>query len=143
MNAFRDCSGLKSITISNSVTTIGEYAFNDCERIASITSMITEPFDINDNVFMSAIYATATLKVPFGSKAKYQAAGGWKDFVNIVELGDVNGDNTISITDAVAILDFLSDQEPENFNVAVADMDGDGEITVSDAIFILNMILND
>ena len=59
-----------------------------------------------------------------------------------MELGDVNGDNTISITDAVAILDFLSDKEPENFNVAVADMDGDGEITVSDAILILNMILN-
>lgn len=145
-DVFHDDSGITSITIPSGVTFIGDRVFFDCNGMISVTSLAADPIDISKSkeVFAAAcsIYENATLKVPFGSKAKYQAAGGWKDFVNIVELGDVNGDNMISITDAVAILDFLSDKEPENFNVAVADMDGDGEITVSDAILILNMILN-
>ena len=35
--AFEDCSGLTSITIPNSVTSIGQYAFEDCSGLTSIT----------------------------------------------------------------------------------------------------------
>jgi len=35
--AFRDCTGLKSITIPNSVTSIGEGAFTNCTGLTSIT----------------------------------------------------------------------------------------------------------
>ena len=34
--AFSDCSGLTSVTIPNSVTSIGDYAFNGCWRLTSI-----------------------------------------------------------------------------------------------------------
>ena len=35
--AFKDCSGLTSVTIPNSVTSIGSYAFNNCSGLTSIT----------------------------------------------------------------------------------------------------------
>ena len=35
--AFRDCSGLTSVTIPNSVTAIGEYAFYGCSGLTSVT----------------------------------------------------------------------------------------------------------
>jgi len=35
--AFEDCSGLTSITIPNSVTSIGDYAFQNCSGLTSIT----------------------------------------------------------------------------------------------------------
>ena len=35
--AFRDCEGLTSITIPNSVTSIGSSAFEDCDGLTSIT----------------------------------------------------------------------------------------------------------
>lgn len=35
--AFRDCTGLTSITIGNSVTSIGESAFLDCSSLTSVT----------------------------------------------------------------------------------------------------------
>ena len=36
-DAFESCSGLTSITIPNSVTSIGEYAFNYCSGLTSVT----------------------------------------------------------------------------------------------------------
>jgi hypothetical protein len=36
-NAFYCCGSLTSITIPNSVTSIGPYAFHCCESLASIT----------------------------------------------------------------------------------------------------------
>ena len=35
-SAFRDCTGLTSMTIPNSVTSIGQYAFNDCTGLDSV-----------------------------------------------------------------------------------------------------------
>ena len=35
--AFQHCSGLTSVNIGNSVTSIGEYAFDDCSGLTSIT----------------------------------------------------------------------------------------------------------
>ncbi len=34
--AFSDCSGLASVTIGNSVTSIGESAFNGCNKLKEV-----------------------------------------------------------------------------------------------------------
>ena len=38
--------------------------------------------------FYSSNYTNATLYVPYGTKAKYLATDGWKNFVNIVEMDE-------------------------------------------------------
>ena len=90
-DAFHDDSGITSITIPSGVTFIGDKAFFDCNGMISVTSLAAEPIDISESeeVFTAAIsiYENATLYVPFGSKAKYQTAEGWKNFVHIEELG--------------------------------------------------------
>ena len=83
--AFRDCSGLTSITIPNSVTSIGDYAFFDCSDLTSIISDINNPFVIPENVFSSETYTKATLTVPYGTKTKYQSTNYWNEFAKIVE----------------------------------------------------------
>ena len=46
--AFEDCSSLTSVTISDSVTSIGEYAFKDCINLISKHANY-KAFDIIDN----------------------------------------------------------------------------------------------
>jgi len=86
--AFGGCEELTSITIPASVTTFGNYAFFGCDNLEEIHSEIVQPSAINATVFGNTdIFTTATLYVPAGTKAQYQATDGWKDFRNIVEQG--------------------------------------------------------
>ena len=100
--AFQSC-GLTSITIPNSVTYIGNCAFYNCSGLTSIISKIQNPFVIEDGVFSNKdIYATATLTVPKGTKAAYQATEGWNKFANIVEEGAT--DEVVFTSDGVTYL---------------------------------------
>lgn len=93
--AFYGCIGLNSLTIPNSVTYLGYDAFTGCKGLTEIYSMITNPlggycwYGVNKDI---------PLYVPVGTKAKYQATAGWKEFTNIIEI-DVSTQNTLFMDD--------------------------------------------
>ena len=86
-DAFFSCSGLTSVTITNSVTYIGDRAFEYCSGLTSVTVEAKTPIDVSENVFSNR--ANATLYVPVGCKAAYEAADYWKEFKEIRELEPV------------------------------------------------------
>ena len=94
MYAFSGCYGLKSITLPNSVTSIGIKAFCGCTGLTSVISLIESPFQLDESVFSYIytssvyylIYEEATLYVPKGKKEVYSKTDGWKLFQNIIEL---------------------------------------------------------
>lgn len=59
-----------------------------------------------------------------------------------VQLADTNGDGNVTITDAVAIVNYILGNPPAGFKSEAADVNGDGKISITDAVAIVNMILN-
>ena len=92
-DAFSTCAGMTSVTIPNSVKSIGCNAFESCIGMTEVRSLIEEPFPIAESAFQNwdggtgYLFTDATLYVPFGTKAKYEAQEGWRQFKNIVEMG--------------------------------------------------------
>ena len=95
VGAFFHCYSLNSIIIPHSVRSIGQEAFYACRSLTSVISQIEEPFEIADDVFKSynevtyeSFFTSATLYVPKGQKAHYEATTGWSNFKEIVELSN-------------------------------------------------------
>ena len=97
--AFNNCSSLTSITIPSSVTSIGEYAFSECNSVKVVNSKISEPFDMSWSVF-NGWQHNATLVVPVGKVNAYKEKSGWNGFAFVVEEGQTTYDVPQEQTDA-------------------------------------------
>lgn len=82
---FYNIKTLKSVTIGNSVTNIGEFAFKECDMITSIYLLGATPPAVNSNSFANYHYVNTTVYVPQGSLSVYQSADFWKNFWDIQE----------------------------------------------------------
>ncbi|MDR1499426.1 MAG: leucine-rich repeat domain-containing protein [Tannerellaceae bacterium] len=91
--SFSYCGGLTSITIPSSVTTIGEWAFAFCDLLRDMTVSWPTPQSVNleGDLFMATDLAGATLHVPPGTRALYQAHKVWGGFGAIIEEGKGEG----------------------------------------------------
>ena len=56
--------------------------------------------------------------------------------------GDANGDGKVTITDAVAVVNYTLGNASSNFVFEAADVNDDSKITITDAVGIVNIILN-
>lgn len=55
--------------------------------------------------------------------------------------GDVNGDNSINISDVVLLIDFVLGKDPQQFNMNAADTNMDGNVDISDVVRLIDRIL--
>ena len=72
--------------------------------------------------------------IPAGWAVEESAAG--------IMAGDANGDGNVTITDAVAIVNYILGNKSDAFVFDVADVNHDGFITISDAVGVVNIILS-
>ena len=72
--------------ISNSLESIGEKAFADCEKIKEIKIGLEKPIRGAANIFADAVYDNAVLYVPTGTKSLYEKREPWNLFFDIVEM---------------------------------------------------------
>ena len=110
-----NCASLTSVTIPSSVTKMYS-PFSGCSNLTSVTTFAEEPVAIytgfpNAANSMSNSIGNATLYVPKGSKAAYEAADYWKAFKEIVEIEDENpvlkdGDTFTAKTEGGNVLTF-------------------------------------
>ena len=82
--AFGGCTSLTSVTIPNSVTSIGSWAFYGCSNLASITIERTTPPTLSANVFTST-NPNLVIYVPAESVDTYKAASGWSSYASRIQ----------------------------------------------------------
>jgi len=79
-DTFKGCRSLTSITIPNSVTQIGTDAFLNCNSLTSINCLSVVPPTMSNNVFGGVPIASVCLYVPQPVIAAYNSADIWKNF---------------------------------------------------------------
>ncbi len=141
--AFYGCSGLESVTIPNSVTSINIEAFKGCNNLTSVAVEWENPVSISSNVFSNR--TNATLYVPTGSLANYQAANYWNEFKIIAEYieNDVNMDGETDVVDVVDIARFVVGTPAATFVQVLADVDKNGQVNIGDGVALVNVIAGD
>ena len=94
--AFRGCTGLTNITIPNSVRIIKDYAFKGCTGLNSIVCKSKNP-PISGSEGAGPIYIindiappTTTIYVPKKSIQAYKTDYGWRNFKNIKAIESLN-----------------------------------------------------
>ena len=140
-SAFNCCEGIRNIYMPATVSSIGKEAFKSCPRLEDFfcygqtaPSLHTETFYDTKNL--------KTLHVPFGCRQEYIDKG-WTMFQEIIEdlpkqtPGDVNQDNTVDISDIVAVINAIAG---EITYIKNADVNHDGLTDISDVVSIINII---
>ena len=79
------CPELTSVELPSTLTKIEYNAFSYDPKLKTVMCKAANPPVIDGNAFKNTPIDSATLRVPAGSKALYQAAEGWKDFGTIEE----------------------------------------------------------
>ena len=105
------CTNLASITIPESVVTLGESVFASCPSITKVICQGTTPPTVSYG--SGSTYEMATLFVPEGSVQTYAGHEAWGQFNHIVPFigcgpGDTNGDGQINISDCIVLINMLT-----------------------------------
>ena len=105
-----------------------------------VYSYATTPPPINDFAFYY-VFAAGHLIVPHGCKEAYKASWAWSQFGEYLEMGDVNGDGYMDITDVTALIAYVTGQDPKPFKPAAADINGDGLVDANDVDALCRLLL--
>ena len=119
--ALANCETMESITIPNSVMSIGSQAFEGCIYLTTVKVQWTTPLEVPSNIFDGVDCASATLQVPSGYLDVYSEADVWKDFGNIETFYDVDFNM------------LFKDPHVKALCVAAWDTNGDGELSYREA----------
>ena len=88
ISGIQRCPQLQTVDLPSHLTKLGWACFAYCGALTTVTCRAANPpaIEAGEHVFEGTSIASATLKVPAGSKALYQAAEGWKDFGTITAI---------------------------------------------------------
>ena len=126
---FRGCSKLKTIYVSEGWTTdavtCDDYMFTGCTALVG---------------GKGTVYNASHVDKEYARIDGGPSAPGY--FTEKFILGDANGDGSVTMADAVAVVNYILGNASASFIFGAADVNNDGKITITDAVTIVNMSLD-
>ena len=89
--AFQECKAMEVVSLPSTLNSIEKYAFWGCVSLDTIIAYMPIPFVINENVFSSKTYNDAVLWVD-KNEDKYRETFAWSKFFHIVKIGNKPGE---------------------------------------------------
>ncbi len=149
--AFASSSDLKSIVIPESVVSIGESSFGACAELDKITFLNPECEIEGDNYTITNNFEHfyGTIYGYENSTAQAYAEKYGRSFVSLgkapekdLSAGDMNGDNEVSISDAVLLQDcILGKKELTEEQLKSADLTDDGVVDSFDLVMLRRKVI--
>ena len=122
--AFNGCSGLTSLNIGNSVKSIGSSAFANCAELTDVYCHAENVPTTRSDAFADSYIEYATLHVPAVSVEQYKATAPWSNFGTIVTIDDpLEKCATPTISYSKGELTFSCDTEGAEFVSKITDAD--------------------
>ena len=134
---------VERIELGANVDSLESYTFSTPEKTVKVMISWAAVPPRSKSMF-SSFPTDAVLYVPRASLEAYREAEDWKRFSTIVaieDVGDVNADGAINISDAIALISHLSVDAP--VNVPLADVNMDGDINISDVTALINRLISE
>ena len=135
-------------SISSSQLVNGDYRFivtsMDGDVIPGTSGTLFSVTIIADGSLAAGTKLTGTVKkIEFNTKDDQKLTLDDESFsVNIITIGDANGDGKTDMNDALCIMNYLLGNQSEDFNDAAADVNGDGVVDIADAVAMVDIIMN-
>ena len=136
---------LTNITIPESVTNIGDWAFSDCSSLTDIYILNKDCNIVSSSEDYDTIPTETTIHGYAGSTAESYAKEHGNKFVVMEEpkiaSGEVSGDGKLSTVDAKWILQNIAkSREFSDEQFRAADLNGDGKLSVVDVKWVLQIV---
>ena len=131
---------MTSITIPNSVASIGDYAFYCCFDLNLIRCDAVTPPSLGYDVFYEVNKSTCKLVVPDQSISQYKAAEQWRDFLDISDAEMVPVDESGISVENGAIVN-RSNQHIDVYSISgvKAYSGNDAEITLPSGVYVVKV----
>ena len=144
--AFWNCHSLTTIKLPAKTPALSSEICSNCMKLREVISLNPNPTAISDDVFIVDFDGTmpdATLYVPNGSKAKYEATAGWKRFTKIVEadlMDPIEKGEKVDFEEVGSGTDLAGNIVDDVFiNIPV----GDGSYDAEDKCLVVTKVSND
>ena len=140
-----DCEQIEYLELGANVDSLESHALVDLKNLKVLISWAPIPPRCDGYWHSFDPYPqqmSVVLYVPKASLETYQTAVEWENFKTIVaieDVGDVNGDGTVSIGDVTALIDILLGGDLDR--VPYCDVNLDGSVTIADVTALIDILL--
>ena len=106
----------------------------------TVVALSSTPAPINDYAFYY-VFTEGHLIVPMGTLDAYKSEKAWSHFRDYIEVGDVNRDGRLDITDVTLLIAYIQGREHTEIEARIADVNGDGVLDGEDVSQLCQYLL--